>query len=82
MHNSHRETLPPIMDMGGAKALAAYLSDEDANPPVRARAATNGPSHKAVVHVTFGDPREQTKSTRGGETKNYTPERPAPYTIS
>lgn len=77
-----RDTLPPRMDIGGAKALAKFLSDPDANPPIVARAATNGASHKAVVHVTFGDPREQTKSTRGGETKNYTPPRPRAYTIS
>jgi hypothetical protein len=70
------------MDLKGAQALAKHLNDPGANPPIHARADSNGPSHKAVVHVTFGQPKPQDKTDRDGNVTSRTPDRPAPYTIS
>lgn len=69
------------MTPAGAKALARHLTDEQANPPIRARVGSNGAHHESVVHVTFGEPKAVEKDVRGERTI-VTPERPKPYTVS
>lgn len=71
----------PRMDEGGAKALAKHLTDTSLNPPRYAKAASNGPHHHGVVHVTFGEPKQQRSTDREGNEKTFTPERPRPYTV-
>ena len=70
------------MTPAAAKSYARSLTDSTANPPVKAVAATNGPSHKSVVHVTFGEPRTVTKEGKDGQVRTTTPTRPQPYTVS
>lgn len=70
------------MSPEGAKALARHLTDEQANPPVKAVVASNGPSHEFVVHVTFGEPKTVTKTDKNNNTRTITPARPEPYTVS
>jgi folylpolyglutamate synthase/dihydropteroate synthase len=81
----HRRTpqkRAPRMDLAGARALAQVFTNPEANPPVKAVAATNGKGHNAVVHVTYGIPKEETVTTKGQTDEKRTPKRPAPYTVS
>jgi hypothetical protein len=72
-----------IMTPAGAKSLARLLHDEQANPPVYAKVATNGDRHESVVHVTFGQPKPVEKTDNNGQLlKVVVPERPCPYTVS
>jgi hypothetical protein len=71
------------MTAAGAKSYARFIADESANPPVRAKVATNGPTHNHVVHVTFGIPKQVEKTDRDGQLVRVTkPNRPRPFTVS
>jgi hypothetical protein len=71
------------MSPEGAKAMAKFLNDPQANPPVKARVGSNGPHHNSVVHVTFGDSKPVEKTDKDGQLlRVVTPARPRPYTVS
>lgn len=70
------------MTLAGAKSIAKLYADKSANPPCFATVATNGPNHEHVVHVTFGEPKQQTKTDRNGNETTSTPKRPRPFTVA
>lgn len=71
------------MNAAGAKSLARALHNEGANPPVYTKVGNNGPDHKHVVHVTFGQPKAEDKTDKQGQViRTIVPERPRPYTVS
>jgi hypothetical protein len=71
------------MSPEGAKAVAKSLNDPTGNPPVKARVASNGPSHGSVVHVTYGEPKPYDKTDKNGQViKTVIPERPRAHTVA